>query len=140
MHLGKRESREVHLTKRSRSEPMGWEWKMGDGGWMTTFPYPTTYTLVHGCVEGDWPKSGGPWHPEFMLCAFVCEHVCVWLCTYASVWMSVHVWVNTLHTCTSMCLCVCTCVYIWVHHINTPILSVKHHVSQGAIVELGLYW
>lgn len=94
-----------------RVENGGW----GDGWPSVPFPYPTTYTLIHGCVKGGWSKSGGPRHPEFMLWAFVC--VTMHIRKYANVYMC---------DCTccihaQMCLCVCTCIYIWVPHINTLI-------------------
>lgn len=83
----------------------------GGRGMDDHFPYPTTYTLVHGCVEGDWSKSGAPWHPEFMLCAFVCEHVCVIMHICKCMNVCTREWTRCTHA--QVCVCVCAHVYIF---------------------------
>ena len=123
-HLSYSESKNLCTWERERTEEFllqkvkvrtdwGWEWKMAgwEDGWPSVpFPYPTTYTLIHGCVKGGWSKSGGPRHPEFMLWAFVCV---------------------TMHIC--KCMQTCTCVTVCVAHMHKYVSVCVHmYIYLGA--------
>ena len=117
VRLGKRESREVHLTKRPRSERMGWEWKTGVGGWMTISTFSIAYhSHLDSWVCRRWLIK--IWRPMAPWIYSVC--ICVWACVYV-----------TMHIC--KCMHACTCVSEHVAHMHKYVsLCVHMYIYLGA--------
>lgn len=123
---------------------------MGLGGSITTFPIYIHSHLKSWVGRGGWSKSGGPWHPELMqsVCVCMCSvrmDVHVFLSMYvstslcASVFTGACAYVYCVHTCVHLCLWVCEHVYTWVHHINTPNLSLEKSWPSKCDCKLGLF-